>query len=324
MVNSSFFAPLPSVLRRLCERLLPALVFIALLISCATSPKAGPEQGGGAPDFSFIPPGAEICLWADVQRSRPLLEVLSIADLGAKDASRILDLTDTAMAAFYPDGASRRFFLAGWGKYPKIRAGVSMGLSRDWKKKKSETGKRYWYSESHKLGVALGSALAFASDGDPFAASLPGLKSEEQSTPLGFEEFRRTKVLSLWLNDPKVLLDPFMDNLGIPIQIPAEDFYLGVGRLASDPAGDDQWELAFKIRTQSANQARSLLTLISMARLFIQRAPAGETAGGEFTVQDAAALLFANPPEQEGEFLTIRTGPVDLGRIALLFSMFSL
>ena len=37
-----------------------------------------------------------------------------------------------------------------------------------------------------------------------------------------------------------------------------------------------------------------------------------------------AALLFANAPELEGEYLTIRTGALNENKIALLFAMFSI
>ena len=299
-----------------------------IFLSCATSPKAGAVKGDGSPDFSVLPAGAEVYLWADVERARPILEALSFAGLEGKNASQVLERTDTAVAALYGEGAPRRFFMAGWGKYPNLRAGFSMGLSRDWKKIKSETGSRYWYSKSNNLGVALGSDLAFASDGDPF---FNGAHSTE--APLGFEKFRRSSVLSLWLNEPAVPLNRFMDNLGIPIQIPAEDLFLGAVRIPANATSTNVsspnegfpnegspnlWELVFRIKTQSVNQARSLLTIFSMARYFVQQTPNAEIP------MEIAALLFANPPELEGEFLTIRTPPLSEGRIALLLQLFTL
>ena len=314
---SSFLLPsfplsIPSVPLCLCERFF-SVVLLFLLLSCATSPKAGAVMEDGAPDFSILPPGANVFLWADVKQAKPLLESLPFAASAGRDASRIMDLTDTALAGFYPDGESRRFFLAGWGNYPSFRARASMGLSRNWKKTKSETGSRYWYSEYSKLGVAIGARLAFASDGDPFS---PGLG--RNPAPQGFEEFRRGCVLSGWFDDPVVPLGRFMDNLGIPIQIPAEDFLFGA---VSSPM--DTWEFIFRMRTQSAAQARSLLTLFTMARLFLQRAPEGSSEGASpGDLPEIAALLFANPVEQEGEFLTMRTGRLSNDRIALLFRSF--
>jgi len=187
------------------------VVFI-LFVSCATSPKAGPQPADKAPDFSILPDGADLYLWADIAKAKPLLEALSFEGLSGKDASQILERTDTAMAAIYSDSVNRRFFLAGWGNYPSFRAGLSMGFNRDWKTVKSDTGNRYWYSQRNKLGVALGPKAAFVSDGDPFA---PGKGLDP--APQGFEEFRRTCVLSGWLNNPAATIDRFISNLGIPL-----------------------------------------------------------------------------------------------------------
>ena len=314
---SSFLLPnfplsIPSVPLCLCERFF-SVVLLFLLISCATSPKAGAMLEDGTPDFSFLPAGAKVFLWADVEQAKPLLEALPFAASAGRDASRIMDLTDTALAGLYPKEGSRSFFIAGWGNYPSLRAGASMGLSRNWKKIKSETGNRYWYSCSNKLGVAMGSSLAFASDGDPFS---PGLGRDP--APQGFNEFRRGCVLSGWLDDPAVPLGRFMDNMGIPIQIPAEDFLFG-----AVSAPEDSWEFIFRIRTQSASQARSLLTLMGMARLFLQQAPEGSADGASSgSLLDFAALLFANPAVQEGEYLTIRTGRLSQDRMALLLGSF--
>ena len=298
-----------------------SFLILVLFISCATSPGAGPAPEDGAPDFSVFPQGADLYLWADVERAKDLLEALAFEGTSGRDASQILERTDTALAAFYPENAPRRFFLAGWGNYPNLRAGLSMSFNSNWKKVKSETGNRYWYSAGNKLGIALGSRLAFASDGDPFS---PGQGADP--APRGFEEFRRACVLSGWLNDPGVSINGFIDELGLPLQIPAEDFFFGVIRLPFE----ESWELAFRIKTPSANNARSLVSLINLARFFMGKGPFPQNGGPEgseplsISPQEAVALLFANDPEQNEEFLTIRTGPLAKDRIALLFTMFSL
>jgi hypothetical protein len=289
-----------------------------LLISCATSPKTSQALTDGTPDFSILPAGASLYLWADVDRAKPLLQALSYENLDGRNASQVLDRTDTAMAAFYGDNASRRFFLAGWGNYPNLRAGASMSFSRDWKKVKSETGNRYWHSKANNLGIALGSKVAFASDGDPFAAG-----QGSNPAPERFEELRRVCVLSGWLNNPGDTINRFIYNLGIPIQIPAEELYFGAVQVPVQNSAE-HWELLFKIKTPSAANARSLLSLFSVARLFVQRGAIGaESGAGPISPMDAASLFFANIPEQDEEFLTLRLNPLGEERIALLFSMFS-
>ena len=320
--NRVFSSPLfvPPCLREIFLLLFLVTVFF---ISCATQPKAGPSSVNGVPDFSILPSGAEIYLWADVGNAKPLLEALSFEGMSGKDASRILDLTDTAIAAFYPENSSRRFFLAGWGKYPNLRAGTSMSFSRDWKRVKSDTGNRYWYSQKNKLGVALGPKVAFASDGDPFA---PG--SSADPAPQGFEEFRRSCVLSGWFCNPSAAIDGFISNLGVPIQIPAEDLFFGAERAPLNETAqggnsrNTPWDLVLKIRTPSARDARSLLALFSFARIFIPRSTGAEE-GTAMEPMQVAALFFANAPEQEEEFLIIRMKSLSESRIALLFNMFS-
>ena len=303
---------------RLCISFL--FVFI-LFISCATSPKTEPVAADGTPDFSILPSGATLYLWADVARAKPLLEAISPANVSGKNASQVLDRTDTAMAAFYSEDSSRRFFMAGWGNYPSFRAGVSMGFSRDWKKIKSATGNRYWHSQRNNLGIAFGSKVAYVSDGDPFT---PGMGSNP--SPQGFEEFRRSCVLSGWLNNPASTIDRFISNLGIPIQIPAEELFFGAVRAPVDTAsgdpGKELWDLVLKIRTPSAGQARSLISLISFARIFVLRGAAADMGEGSLSMMDAAALLLAKMPEQEEEFLVVRMNALSESRIALLFAMF--
>ena len=173
----------------------PALTFLTLFfVSCATVPKPAEPPAGGA-DFSVLPSGARVYLWADVKGARPLLEAVSVRGLGGGNEAEILDRTDTAAAAFYPETAGKRFFLAGWGSYPSWRAGVSMVFSRDWKKLKSETGKRYWYSKSSGIGVVIGSKAAYAAEGDPFAL----IEGQTVRSPEGFEEFRGNCVLAGWI-----------------------------------------------------------------------------------------------------------------------------
>jgi len=304
------------------------LSIVLVFASCATSPRAGQVSADGPPDFSVLPAGANVYLWADVERARPLLDSFSMAGFKIKDASQVLDRTQTAVAALYPEESPQRFFLAARGKYPDTRAGISMSFSRNWKKVKSETGNRYWHSKGYGVGVAMGTELVFASSGDPFAPP-----SGSDPAPEGFEDFRRPCVLAGWLNNPDLPINRFMDGLGIPLQIPAQEFFFGIVRSTANLSFTEasltdnaQWELVFGIRTASASQARSLVSLFSMARFFMMM---GMDDGDEFSGEDSsfgpmelAALLFANVPEQNEDFLTLRIGPLDEKRIALLLTMF--
>ena len=308
---------------RFCAAL---LITFLLFFSCATSPKIESSLSDSAPDFSVLPKDASLYLWIDTLHARPLLDALSSffmeRELSGRDVSRILDMTDYAMVAFYRGASSPAFHLAGQGNYPSFRAGFSMIFNRDWKKKKSETGNRYWYSKRNELGLALGKKISIVSSTDPFS---PG--QETNPAPEAFEEFRRSCVLSGWLNDPSETINRFIFNLGVPIQIPAEEFYFGAVRAAAgngaQDGGGEPWELVFKVKVSSASQARSLLSIFSIARLFMQRGAPEERGKLTMNPQDAAALLFANVPQVDDAYLTIRTGTLEAEEIALLFNMFS-
>ena len=306
-----------------------AIISLLLFISCATVPRTGPPPEDGSPDFSVLPPGAQFYLWADINSARPILEALPLFEMGGMDtsdnraASQILDRTDTVLAAVYPEDAGKRFFVAGWGNYPNVRAGVSMSFSRGWRRVRSQTGSRYWYSRDQNIGVALGSSLAFVSDGDPFtpaAGSCPA--------PRDFPEFHRDMVLAGWAADSAGSINRSLDVLGIPIQIPAEDLIFGVARIPHVPAPaavyPEIWEFVMRFRFQSPFHARSLLALFTQVRNFTQRAAAGSQFSGDFlSPQEFAALLFANQPQLDNDSVILRTDPLTANRIALLSYLFT-
>jgi hypothetical protein len=275
-----------------------------LFFSCATSPKQ-PVSFEEMGEFAFLPPGAAAYLWADVKESRPLLEALSFAGFSVKDAAQVLDRTDTLAAALF--SGPPRFFFAGQGDYPNLRAGISMSFSRDWTRVKSPSGGRYWHSPAYGLGLVLGPKLALASGGDPLVPQklFPG------EIPGAFSAFRAPLSAAGWIPAPQEPLNNFLSSLGIPIQIPAEEFFFGAG------AGRDEgaWELVFRVRTRSVNQARALLSLFSLARIAVAR------GGG---VLEAVRPLFINLPIQDGGILTLRSAPMDEKQVAALFGLATL
>ena len=301
--------------------LFPILVFI-FLASCASSPKISSHADESG--LSLLPAGARVYLWADTVKARPLLDVLSFQGVNGKDAAQVLDKTKTAAVAFFTDDktggkdgdttGNRQFYIAALGKYPQFSASLSFAFSKSWKKQKSSTGGSYWYSASNNVALALGADLAFVSNTDPLV-DFPAA-----SAPKGFAEFNRGFALAGWMNDSAEAINVFMASMGIPLQIPAEDFFFGAKNQA------DLWDLIFRIRTQSQAQARSLLSLFSMARLFVLRAAdvGGGDAGESMSPQQAAALLFANVPELDAEYLTLRMDSLGADMIALLFNMFSI
>ena len=271
----------------------------------------------------MLPAGGLAYLWADVAAARPLIEVLSFEGMSGQDAAQVLDRTESAMAVVFPStsGGERRFYLAAFGSFPNRRANFSFSFSRSWKKQRSSAGNTYWLSRDNRIALAMGSNLALVSNIDPFvepSAVIP---------PQGFVEFRRAMALAGWLSGPAEYLDGFMGFIGLPIHIPAEDFFFGAARLPAG-TGDDShiWELVFKLRAASAREARAFLAPFNLA-VFLFRRGVGmpeESPSGTVTFMDIVAMLFANPMEQEGEFLIMRTAAMDSATVALLFNFFSL
>jgi hypothetical protein len=312
-----------SKLKRFKSAVFSCLIF-ALLVSCASSPKASSLVAES--ELALLPAGARVYLRADTVRGRPLLDVFSFQGVSGKDAAQVLDNTMSAAVAFFSDDKSdeRQFYIAALGNYPRFRANLSFNFSKNWKKQKSAAGGNYWYSAADNIALALGNDLALVSNTDPLSAFNQAL------APDGFNEFSRAFALAGWMNDSAAAINGFLDSMGIPLQIPAEDFFFGA-REAQEalPAASKSsvpWDLVFKIKTPSAAQARSLLTLFSIARLFVLRAAdiSGVAAGETMGPQEAAALLFANVPELEAEYLILRMDSLEADKIALLFNMFSI
>jgi hypothetical protein len=298
-----------------------------ILLSCATAPKLENFDGEDRADFSVLPSGAKVYLWADVEKGRPLLDAVSFAGFDGKNSGDALDRTGTAVAALYPESAARRFFLAGRGEYPNIRAGMSMAFSRDWKKKKSASGGRYWFSKSLNLGVALGPHLVFVSDSDPLerpsvapggAAVLNSVKS-----PQGFEEFRRPCVLAGFLPESHDVVNRFVSAMGLPMQIPAKEFFFGASR---SPGDEVKWEPLFRMRFASENEAKGLFTLLALARMFMNVQSADASEPLSVNVDEASSflpLIFGNEPELSGRDITFRMTPMTTEDLSLLFRIFS-
>ena len=310
-------------------------IIFFLLVSCASAPKTSVSLAENGGELNLLPSGGRVYLWADAVGGRPLLDAISFDGKSTKDASNILDVTSSAAAVFFPEEEAngRKFFIAALGDYPSFRANFSFALSRAWKKQKSKTGSSYWYSANDGIALSLGSNMALVSNVDPLM-NLPSVGNSADNSagnsaelsavvlpPEGFDDFRRSLVLAGWMNDPSESINTFLEAMGIPIKIPAEEFLFGA---AKTPAGSEPWELVFKIKNQSAAQARAILTLFSIARLFVLGGMEELGSDEPLSRQEIAALLFANTPELDGLYLSLRTGALNEGKIALLFEMFSL
>jgi hypothetical protein len=279
---------------------------LAIFLSCASGPKAQApyiEED----EFAPIAPGGLIYISIDVSRARPFLEKISLGGLSPAQNRETLDRTESAVVALYPEESGRRFLAVARGRYPGSKAGVSFVFNRDWKRIRSGAGS-YWRSEKSKLSIAMTNDRAYISDGPPLIAA-PGTKS-----PLGLEELRRNAVLAGWIDDAATPVNRFIQSLALPLQIPAERLLFGVYAVE-----DKKYDAVLNITTPSISQARALVSIFSMVRLFLVNSDIGP--GEPATL---AFIFFANDPVQEGTNLIVRTGTMDGDGIALLLNMFSL
>jgi hypothetical protein len=311
------------------------LIFL-LFLSCATAPKI-PDPFLDESGFLPLEPGASAYLLADVPVCRPILDRIEIREIDKARYRELLDRTRSVAAALYPEGSGRQFQAAAWGNYPEFRGGLAFAAGRAWKKSRSEIGGSYWHSSRDGLSVALSPTRAFVAGAGPGNKCEPFTQPPGTEIPEGFAEFRQDAALVLWLDDPAGPANRFLDTLGLPLQLPSEMILVSLfpvetgdsgnqaeagAQKADTPPGGEKtaaaYEALVRIVTPGASQARALLTLINMARVFT--ADAADTGD----MGNLAALLLANPPVLDGRNLTITTAPLDAERIALLFRAFSL
>ena len=108
--------------------------------------------------------------------------------------------------------------------------------------------------------------------------------------------------------------------MGIPIELPAEQLFIGLFPGAEDQPAGGEPEYTITIRLQFSNetQARGLTAVLGLARGFF-------SPGADFTrFGMLAAILFSNPPVQDGKYIDIKTPILSLREVASLFDLFLL
>ncbi|MDR2518899.1 MAG: hypothetical protein LBD13_05735 [Spirochaetaceae bacterium] len=295
-----------------CAALAGAFAALAL-ISCATGPAGYTKSLAGAGEFAALAAGGAVYLTVNVPASRPILDALDIPltrNMNKKRAAQILDRTRSAAAAYYPAGSPRRFQAAAQGSYPKGRADIAFFFDGAWKKRKSAAGGSYWHSAKDALSVSLSGDRAFFSDGDPFTPQ-PGVMS-----PAGFEDFKGGAAFAGWIENPPELFNRFLGSLGLPFKITATEAFFAVHQAGGLYQG------TIRIKTPAESDAKGIAAMMRIAGTFM--ALSGAAENGERTPAALlAGVFFANPPEQDGVYLTIRTASLEPSGMALLLSQLS-
>ncbi|MCL2043370.1 MAG: hypothetical protein FWG89_04440 [Treponema sp.] len=284
----------------------------------------------------YIPlePGAFAYIFADVRNSKPILDQLNSPLLTDRQVVKMVNRTHSAIIAVTPQESPQEgdqqvmphIQLAAQGNYPAFGARMALGSNRNFKKQRSpQSGSVYWYSAMSMLSIALNSREIFAitSIGESPVDPFPGNQRTEM--PEGLPEFRRGAVLSCWLVDPGNFLNQKLREMAIPIQIPAEQIYISLFSMNEPPASgsEQQYTIHIKIQVAGATQARSLSALFNIGRGFIPQGSGSVTESPD-AASILAAMLFSNPPEQDGRNLIIKTNAYSGSELALLFNLFSL
>jgi len=310
------------------------LLFIIcyLLFACKSTPKMTeltPLESGIVP----LDKGASAYVLIDVINARPILEKISYIPMTDKNIKTMIDKTRSAvLAVFTPSSEeTRRYEMVSWGSYPASGSSIAFGSNKNWTKQRSASSNMvYWHSAKSQMSVAVSPSRAYvlaAMTQDPHD---PVPSSEGIKIPDGFGEFGKGAVLSCWLSNPRSVFTQKLREMGIPLEIPAEQFFISLfpaveQASASKPASRSAYEAHIKIVVPSVSQARAVANVIAFARAFMP--PAQSDEDGESARNSAVALasiLFANPVIQEGNSLLLKTPPLGVNEISLLFSMLSL
>ncbi|MDR0323500.1 MAG: hypothetical protein LBI12_03515 [Treponema sp.] len=199
-----------------------------LLLFCAAAPVMSQTftEGGTVP----LDRGAFLYILTDVNRMRPVIDILPIRELKNWQALLVLDRTDTAATALYNRASGRHFQLAGWGNYPSFTASIALFLHRNWKLIHANTGS-YWFSDVDRLSVRIASRQIYALAWRTERASPVPLTANAQ-IPEGFINFRNrggaSAPLSLWMENPASMLNMMFLMERIRLRFTSEKLYLNL------------------------------------------------------------------------------------------------
>jgi len=284
-----------------------------IFLSCQTAPKI--------PDFSLdqhlpLEPDGYVYLLAG-KDAMPLLNQLGFTNVNNVQFQLMVDQTQFIMAAVYMTPNSH-YRLAAWGNYPAARAKMALGTNKEWKKHRSTvSGANYWHSSQNGFSVAITGkmALVAASPANTAFTSIdPYSVPPGTAIPEGFAAFREGSILSCWLNNPGPVINQKIGEMGIPLNLPAEQLFVSLY-----PAENQRYVAHLQIQVPSETQARGLTVAFAIARSLLP--PQADKNNPAFLLP---SILFANPPALDGKNINITTAPLTTQEIALLLKMFAI
>jgi len=238
-----------------------------------------------------------VYLVINAREARPLLELLPVEELKNKQARQMIDRTNVAMAAFFPEESGRFFQLAALGNYPKSGADMAFTFNKDWKKQRhaqrDANNSSYWHSGKDKLSIAMTAKQVYISSwlddtpADPFAA-VPGVE-----IPDGFNDFRKgAALLSCWVENPGPVISQMLDEAGVPIRFPVQQFFINVNGTVNR-----KYEATIRLQFENVSHARGVAAILSLANAF-------SSNDSDMII---AMLFLSHPPVLNGRNLDIKT-----------------
>jgi hypothetical protein len=298
------------------------LLLIILFLSCKSLPKT-PDMDLASLEKTGLPleSGAMIYLIADVEKARPVIDLLPIKELKDNQTKQMLEKTDFLAAALFPKESGRRFQLAAWGNYPSSGADMAFGINKNWKQLRAASGYSYWYSDADRLSITVNPKQAFAAASVNDMPAEPVTAAFKVKMPEGFAEFRKITLgnkstqgnqpspLSCWFNDGGPVINRALNNSGLPIRFQVHELFIAFFTLEGG-----RYQAAMRMQFENQSQARGMASLLSVANNFIY----GELGGKSLLT----SIFFANKPVQNENYIDIITAALKEEEIAQFLGLF--
>jgi len=244
-----------------------------------------------------------VYITADAKQAQPIIELLPLDILNNKQVRQMVNRTDFFSAAVFPSDNERGFQVAAYGNYPNTRASMAFTFNRQWKKHKA-SGNKFWYSSSSDgsgVSLLLKSKEAFVTTAsvplNPVAAA------SGKEPPSGFYDFSRQAPLSLWVENPSIIISGIIRETGMPLQFPVRQMFINFY-----PASGNNCQGLIRLQFENTVHARGMLALINLAGNFIRDSI-------------LAKLFFSNPPVINGSYIDINTAVLNYADIQQLFNL---
>lgn len=263
------------------------------------------EAGARTLSATELPAGASAYLLADADSLRPILEKsAALRKVVSPDA---LARTSALSAAFFGnvEGGGRRFHIVASGRYPAFRAGISLTLDRDWKKKRSPSGLSYWRSERYGLSLVLSATRAVVSDG------IPEVSESHPVVPDSVAELGAGAALSLWADAPERVFMPLLGEAASLLRLPADRLVFALRTQGAGYTG------TVRLETPTASHARALAALLNLVRPAI--AASDPSAGIPLPLR----TLLSHSPAIRGSALEYAELSFETADLALLLDALS-